>query len=204
MMFGLHLLGDRSSISRGEFQRTADHPADVEPLVADLMRIGTDVAGVALGTAARALRVRPPPMEIDLAAAANVVDQVVPIRREIERRIGSRATDMSLGVATTFLSALTAGPAPAAVDLAHRVLLYRALRSRRDAWLRRETTLRREEEPPQIPNTTPTGGPPRASRGHGPLSYLTEFLSSTRSGCWPWERLARVRHCCRRDASIRR
>jgi cation-transporting ATPase I len=118
-----------------------DHPADDEPLLRDVVGIGADLVGVTVGTLARAMRVQAPPVEVDLVAAANVIDQVLPVHRAVEATIGRPVTDLALGFGTSILQALTAGPAAPAVDLARRSLLLREIEARRQAWLRLEGTL---------------------------------------------------------------
>jgi cation-transporting P-type ATPase I len=126
------------------FLRHPDHPADVEPLSLDLVGLGADLVGIVLGAAAQVSPVRPPPVEIDLAALLNVADQVLPVRRTIEDRIGVPATDLFVSFTNAVLQGLTQGPLSPMVDLAHRVQLFRELQARRDAWLAREAELFRE------------------------------------------------------------
>lgn len=121
-----------------------EHPADVEPLALDLVGLGADLVGIVMGAAAQAAAVRPPPIEVDVAALLNVADQVIPIRRTIEARIGVAATDLLVSFSNSVLQGLVQGPLPPMVDLAHRVQLLRELAARREAWLDREAELFRD------------------------------------------------------------
>jgi cation-transporting ATPase I len=123
------------------FPEDRDHPADEAPILRDLMGITADMIGVALGTSLQALRFRPVPFEIDLAAALNVADQVVPVRRAIERRLGAPLTELTVGFANAIVQGVVQGPIGPMVDLGHRVMLLRELTTRRATWLAREPEL---------------------------------------------------------------
>jgi cation-transporting P-type ATPase I len=118
-----------------------EHPADEAPIVRDLLGIGADLVGISLGSALQLLRFRPPPFEIDLAAALNVADQVIPVRRRIERRIGGPLTDISIGFTNAIVQGAVQGPLGPMVDLGRRMLVLRELQGRRDVWLDREPEL---------------------------------------------------------------
>lgn len=123
------------------FPEDRDHPADEAPILRDLLGITADMIGVGLGTSLQALRFRPIPIEIDLAAALNVADQVVPVRRAIERRIGAPLTELTVGFANAIVQGVVQGPIGPMVDLGHRVLLLRELTTRRATWFAREPEL---------------------------------------------------------------
>ncbi len=125
-----------------------DHPADDAPIVRDVLGIGADVIGITLGSALQTLRFRPPPIEVDLAAALNVADQAVPVRRTIERRLGAPLTDVSIGFANSIVQGVVQGPLGPMVDLGRRVLVLRELDGRRAAWLDREAELFAEPDAP--------------------------------------------------------
>ncbi|MEY4230999.1 MAG: hypothetical protein RLZZ362_1848, partial [Actinomycetota bacterium] len=118
-----------------------DHPADEAPIARDLFGIGADLVGITLGSALQTLRLRPPPFEIDLAAVLNVADQMLPVRRGIERRLGAPFTEVTIGFANAIVQGAVQGPLGPMVDLGRRVLILRELDGRRAAWLDREPEL---------------------------------------------------------------
>jgi cation-transporting ATPase I len=132
-----------------------DHPADDAPVVRDLVGIGVDLIGISLGSTTQLLRFRPPPIEIDLAAALNVADQVIPIRRAIERRIGPPLTELTISFTNSVVQGAVQGPLPPMVDLGRRVLVYRELSARRTTWLARERELFGERPEVEIPPSSP-------------------------------------------------
>jgi cation-transporting ATPase I len=118
-----------------------DHPADDAPIARDVLGIGADLVGISLGSALQLLRFRPPPFEIDLAAVLNVADQVIPVRRRIEQRIGAPLTDIMIGFTNAIVQGAVQGPLGPMVDLGRRMLVLRELQGRRDVWLDREPEL---------------------------------------------------------------
>jgi cation-transporting ATPase I len=140
-----------------------DHPADDAPIARDVLGIGADLVGISLGSTLQLLRVRPPPVEIDLAAALNVADQVLPIRRRLEARLGGPLVDLTVGFTNAIVQGAVQGPLGPMVDLGRRVLVLRELEARRAVWLRREAELfgrpaddhahlRRAERPTAVPD----------------------------------------------------
>jgi cation-transporting P-type ATPase I len=118
-----------------------DHPGDDAPIARDILGIGADLIGISLGSALQLLRLRPPPIEIDLAAAVNVADQVIPVRRRLEGRFGEPLVDVTVGFTNAILQGAVQGPLGPMVDLGRRVLVLRELDGRRALWLRREAEL---------------------------------------------------------------
>jgi cation-transporting ATPase I len=170
------------------FRTHPEHPADWEPLSLDLVGLAADLTGIVLGAAAQATRLRPPPVEIDLAALLNVADQVVPVRRTIERRIGVPATDLLVGFTNAVLQGITQGPLGPMVDLAHRVQLFNELTARRQAWLERERELFERpsalgaQPPPRLerPAPVPEGPIERYSAG----ALLASIAGATAGTLW--------------------
>jgi cation-transporting ATPase I len=123
------------------FPDSPTHAGDREPLLADVAGIAADLVGIGVGSLARVMRVTPPPIEVDLTVALSVIDQVVPIHRAVQSRVGKPATDLAVGFGNSVLSALVAGPAAPATDLAKRVLILREIEGRRRAWYAAEQEL---------------------------------------------------------------
>jgi cation-transporting P-type ATPase I len=118
-----------------------EHPGDHEPIVRDFLALGADVVGLGLSLVGRARRVRPLPIEIDIAALVSVVEGAPRVRRLVERRVGSPIADLALSVANALGQGLAQGPLGPVVDIAHRVSLYGELVARRRVWEQREPEL---------------------------------------------------------------
>lgn len=165
------------------FADRPDHPADPAPLARDVLGMSADLAGVVVGSAARLMHVQAPPVEVDLVAAANVVDQVVPVRRTVESVLGRPVTALGLGFGTSILQAITAGPAAPAVDLAHRSLLLREMAHRRSAWARQEPRLFGEPPPPDAGDGIIAPAPRPAPVPDGPLErYRRRAIAASALG----------------------
>jgi cation-transporting P-type ATPase I len=148
-----------------------DHPADDAPIARDILGIGADMIGISLGSALQLLRFRPPPIEIDLAAALNVADQVVPVRSRLDRRFGAPLVEVTVGFTNSIVQGAVQGPLGPMVDLGRRVLILRELDARRELWLRREAELfaRPVDDHahlmrPERPGPVPTGSIERFER----------------------------------------
>ncbi len=164
---------------RRSFLEAPDHPADPEPIVRDLLGLGADLVGITLGVAVQAMGVRPPPFEVDLAAALSVADQVLPVRRLVERRIGPPLADLALGFGNAIAQGITQGPLGPMVDLGNRVLLFGELTDRRRAWLRREPGLFAEPPADHTPGhrpARPTPMPDSPIERYADLSWLAAIL----------------------------
>ena len=119
----------------------ASHPADVEPLVRLLTEIGTDLASFAGAVAGRAAGVRPMTLAVDLSRLASLVDSTPQLREQVDRRLGSHASDLVLGVGNAVLQGFAQRMTGQLVDVAHRSLLVGEHRSRRRVWREREREL---------------------------------------------------------------
>ncbi len=122
-----------------------EHPADVEPLRRQLIAVGADLAGVAVTTLRRALRL--PGIPPDIAPILSLVDATPRIRHEVESRLGPAAADLTLALAGAAAQALSQGPLGLLVDAAQRAGQAAELAARRDAWLRREPELHERRGP---------------------------------------------------------
>jgi cation-transporting P-type ATPase I len=117
------------------------HPADVEPLVRLLTQIGTDLASFGGAVAGRAAGVRPTTLAVDLSRLATLVDSTPQFREQVDRRLGSHASDLVLGVGNAVLQGFAQRMTGQLVDVAHRSLMVGEHRSRRDVWRHREREL---------------------------------------------------------------
>jgi cation-transporting ATPase I len=130
-----------------------DHPADVEPLLSDVIQIVSDALGVGAAVSGRMLRWTPLVNRADLAWAGTLLENVPQLRAVVEDRLGSRATDLLLGVSNSVLRGMTLGLSGHVVDAAARTVSLRARGSLREAWADREPALHPgsdadEAEPP--------------------------------------------------------
>ncbi|MGB8019782.1 MAG: HAD-IC family P-type ATPase, partial [Candidatus Nanopelagicales bacterium] len=173
------------------FAEDSAHAADHEPLLADLAGIAADVLGIGVGTAARVMRIPAPPVEVDLTVALSVVDQVVPVHRAVQSRLGKPVMDLAIGFGNSLLAALAAGPAVPATDLGHRVLLLREMEARRRAWYAAEEELfsvppgtgTRRLVPPDRPVPLPDGPIETYARravGLSALGVVADVIASRR------------------------
>jgi cation-transporting P-type ATPase I len=117
------------------------HPADVEPLVRLFAEIGTDLASFGAAVAGRAAGVRPTTLAVDLSRLATLVDSTPQLREQVDRRLGSHASDLVLGVGNAMLQGFAQRMTGQLVDVAHRSLLVGEHRSRRGVWRDREHEL---------------------------------------------------------------
>ena len=117
------------------------HPADVEPLVRLLTEIGTDLASFGGAVAGRAAGVRPATLAVDLSRLATLVDSTPQLREQVDRRLGSHASDLVLGVGNAVLQGFAQRMTGQLVDVVHRSLLVGEHRSRRAVWRDREREL---------------------------------------------------------------
>ncbi|MFP4635816.1 MAG: cation-transporting P-type ATPase, partial [Nitriliruptoraceae bacterium] len=127
------------------------HPADVEPLVRLLTEIGTDLASFGGAAAGRAAGVRPTTLAVDLSRLATLVDTTPQLRDQVDRRLGSHASDLVLGVGNAVLQGFAQRMSGQLVDVAHRSLLVGEHRSRRVVWRDRERELFAEPPPGDVP-----------------------------------------------------
>jgi len=114
----------------------AEHPGDVEPVRRHLLALGADTAGLSVGVVGRLLRATPLPVE--LASLASFVDHEPRLRRSLESRLGTPATDLGLAVANAVGQGLSQGPIGLVADAAHRVNLLLEALARRAAFERAE------------------------------------------------------------------
>jgi len=132
---------DRLGLTDGFPRDRPSHPADVEPLVRLFAEMGTDLASFTGAVAGRAAGVSPVTLAVDLSRLATLVDSTPQLREQVDRRLGSHASDLVLGVGNAVLHGFAQRMTGQLVDLAHRSLLTGEHRSRRTAWQAREEEL---------------------------------------------------------------
>lgn len=161
-----------------------DHPADVEPIVAEAIQLVADALGAGASLYGRLLRLTPPRFRGDLSWLATLVENVPQLRGVLEERLGPRATDLVLGVTNSVLRGVSYGVSGHVVDAASRTTRIRALRAVRRGWSGRSGELYpaaggevRPESRPQRPVPLPPGPIERYASGAWPVS-LGGFAAS--------------------------
>lgn len=124
-----------------------DHPADVEPLVSDVIQIVSDVLGIGTAAYGRVRHLVPLPSQVDLAWLGTLIENVPQLRTAIEERLGPRAADLALGVSNSLLRGATLGLSGHVVDAASRTASLRSRLSLRTAWAEREPALHGDVDP---------------------------------------------------------
>ncbi|MGI8493097.1 MAG: HAD-IC family P-type ATPase [Acidimicrobiales bacterium] len=109
-----------------------ESPADREPIRRHWLALGADVAGLGLAGLGRLLRSTPFPVEA--ASVVTLIDNEPRLRRFLESRLGSPATDLGLAVANALGQSLTQGPLGLLIDGAHRATLLSEAVARRSAF----------------------------------------------------------------------
>ncbi|CAJ1495085.1 cation-translocating P-type ATPase [[Mycobacterium] kokjensenii] len=119
----------------------APAPGDGFIAVSKAAMAGISAVGLGFALAGRVLRV--PRLPASVQGAVVALEHQPRLRRLLEERIGKRATDTALGLASTAANALAAAPSILAVDLAINTLLAAEARADSRAWSRREPELAR-------------------------------------------------------------
>ncbi|MGB3522329.1 MAG: cation-translocating P-type ATPase [Mycobacterium sp.] len=154
-------LGDLYDVTEGRpTTRSTPEPGDGLIAVSSAAMAGITAVGMGIALAGRALRIHRLPASIQGAVVA--LDHQPRLRRLIEERIGKRATDTALGLATTAANALAAAPSMVAVDLAINSFKAAEARAEERARTRREPQLTRltgrpHELPDPATDIRPTG-----------------------------------------------
>lgn len=119
----------------------ADHPGDVEPLLRELLQLGSTVLGLGATVVGRLRVRRRRSWPTDLAWVATLADNVPQLRSRVEETLGPRSGDLLLGVTNSLLRGITLGLSGHVVDVAQRATRLRELSSVRAAWREREPAL---------------------------------------------------------------
>jgi magnesium-transporting ATPase (P-type) len=106
--------------TRRAVARAVDTPGDGLLLAAGGAVVGVHAAGLGIALAGRALRWPPAPIAVQAAAA--LADYQPWLRRALEDRIGRRATEVVLSMATTAANTAALSPAALSVDLTMQAL----------------------------------------------------------------------------------
>lgn len=141
------------SVREPEHERPLDLPGDDVVLAGRLAALATTAVGLGVAVAATALQL--PRLPAAVAAAVISVDYQPRIRRLVEHRIGTEATDVVLAITGAATSTLTQTPAALAVSVLLRATLTAETWSARQAWQRTEPALAlhaADAHPPEHPH----------------------------------------------------
>jgi cation-transporting ATPase I len=116
-------------------------PVEDEPLLRAAAEVAADVFGFGLTVTLRALRVPPPPFEVDVEGIVALVQNVPGLRRTLGRWIGRASAEATAGVAAALAAGLTQNPLSPILGCAYHSLRLSELRVRQDAWLAAEPQL---------------------------------------------------------------
>ncbi|MDQ3931397.1 MAG: hypothetical protein M3252_00955, partial [Actinomycetota bacterium] len=116
-----------------------EHPADLTPLLRQLVSLGADAASLAIATAGRYSPL--PALPAGLTATVGLLENAPRLRRVFETRLGSGTADLALSVLTAVVAGLGQGPLGPAIDLLHRAGTIAEIAARRASWERREPEL---------------------------------------------------------------
>ncbi len=114
-------------------------PGDAQPVALQAWALAADVVGLSAAVAGWATRL--PALPGSATAAVVLVDNQPRLRRVLEDRIGSGATDLAVAVSNAAVQGLTQGTASLVVDTAQRAQALLAARARRDTFTTREGEL---------------------------------------------------------------
>ncbi|MCU1620412.1 MAG: ctpI, partial [Modestobacter sp.] len=172
------------------FPQRADHPADLEPLLAAVIDAAIDTAAVGLAAVSKALAV--PALTRHATIAIALLDSQQWLKSGLEARIGPVGTDLVFTGTSALLHACTQSPSVPAINAAAALQQALEIRARRQVWRRREPELCRAEpeeetsEPLAPPGERPGPLPPgpietyRARLGPAALGGAVGLLSLTR------------------------
>ncbi|MGY1792516.1 HAD-IC family P-type ATPase [Geodermatophilus sp. SYSU D00525] len=148
---------------RDVLREPADHPADLEPLLATATALAVDALGVVAALTARALPV--PALSRHATLAITLVDTQDWIADALSRRIGRHGTRLVLEGLSAVLHSATQSPVIPALNAAASAQQVLEARARRQVWRRRHEQLCR----PEPDATEPEDPAPAARAGERPV-----------------------------------
>ncbi|HZU47339.1 MAG TPA: cation-translocating P-type ATPase [Mycobacterium sp.] len=136
-------------------------PGDGLLLATRVALVGANAAGLGIAVVGRALRLPRAPITVEAVAA--IANYQPRLRRLLEDRIGSAATETVLSMATTAAYVATLSPPSLAVELMMQALKAAECRAEAQAWGRREPALARYAEDENAPRPSRPVPPPAGS-----------------------------------------
>ncbi|SNS17235.1 cation-transporting ATPase I [Geodermatophilus pulveris] len=154
----------------------ADHPADLEPLLAAATAAAVDLTAVGVAVVARALPL--PALTRHATLAVALLESQAWLKRELYRRVGPHGTELALSGVSALLHALTQSPTVPALNAAAALQEVLEMRAHRQVWRRREWELCHPDPDDEREPLTPPGPRPRPLPP-GPVESYTERLAPT-------------------------
>ncbi len=156
-------------------------PADLLVLASRAAGVGATAAGLGAALIGRALRWPALPHGVEAAVAA--VDYQPRLRRLLEDRIGTAATDTVLTVAMTAAHIVSLSPASLTVDLLMETMRAAEARAEARAWTMHEPELARHAEHATThPSSRPCPRPPGPVERHADRSALFQIGAAVLAG----------------------
>ncbi|WP_156657732.1 cation-translocating P-type ATPase [Mycobacterium kyorinense] len=132
----------------GAATRAGSLPGDGLLLATTGAMVGLNAAGLGIALVGRTLRWPRLPTAVDAAAA--IANYQPWLRRQLEDRIGTTATDTVLSTATTIAHIVTLSPASLSVDLMMQALKAAECRAEAQAWARYEPELAKHADHTEV------------------------------------------------------
>ncbi|HEX2072369.1 MAG TPA: cation-translocating P-type ATPase [Geodermatophilus sp.] len=159
---------------RKVFPQRADHPADLEPLLAAFVDACIDVAALVVAYTAKMLPI--PALTRHATLAIALLDSQQWIKSALEERIGPIGTDLVFTGTSALLHALTQSPTVPALNAAAALQQLLEMRARRQVWRRRELELCGPEPEEDTSEPLPPPGRRPVPLPHGPIETYVSRL----------------------------
>lgn len=122
-----------------EEEELPEHPADLAPLLRQLVSLGVDAASLTVAIAGRFSRL--PALPAGLTTTVGLLENAPRLRRVFEARLGTATADLTLSILSALVQGLGQGPLGPAIDILHRAGTITEISARRASWERREPEL---------------------------------------------------------------
>ncbi|MGC2655439.1 MAG: HAD-IC family P-type ATPase, partial [Mycobacterium sp.] len=156
-------------------------PADALVLTSRALGVGATAAGLGIALIGRTLRWPAAPHSLEALVAA--VDYQPRLRRLLEDRIGTSATDSVLTVAMTAAHIVSLSPASLAVDFLVEALRAAETRAEARVWAAHEPELARHaEQVATHPASRPCPRPPGPVERHADRTALVQLIGAAVTG----------------------
>ena len=153
-------------------------PVEDEPLLRAASEVAADVFAFGATVTLRALRVPPPPFEVDVEGLVALMQNVPGLRRTLARWIGRASAEATAGVAAAVVSAVNLNPLSPVVGCAYHSLRLSELRARQEAWLAAEPDLYGPggiSSPSSEPAERPVPRPPGLAERYAELTWVASL-----------------------------
>ncbi len=129
-------------VERASFAETAaEHPSEREKLRRLSFGAGLDLFGLSVGSLLRVTPLSPSTVASTAVTVSAVLRAAPRLRQGLDEALGARRSDLVLGSVISVAQGFAQRPVSSAVDLAHKLALWREARGRREVWEAREPEL---------------------------------------------------------------